>query len=91
MRAGQERYRKTEKGKATNLKAMRRWREANPEAYRAHNILNGRVQRGSVVKSDACERCGAGGRIEGSHDDYSKPLDVEWLCRSCHMSKDGLV
>jgi hypothetical protein len=37
-----------------------------------------------LVRPDACERCGAEGAVEGHHADYSKPLEVEWLCRSCH-------
>jgi len=30
-----------------------------------------------------CEQCGAP-NAHAHHDDYSRPLDVRWLCRTCH-------
>ena len=43
------------------------------------------------VKSDACEGCGKwcedARKLHGHHSDYSKPLEVEWLCASCHGKK----
>jgi hypothetical protein len=37
------------------------------------------VRAGRLVRA-ACETCGAT-KTQGHHDDYSKPLDVRWLCR----------
>lgn len=51
---------------------------------KARAMVNIRVERGTMYKPDTCERCGAGGRIEGHHHDYDKPLEVEWLCEACH-------
>lgn len=52
------------------------------------------LRRGTLVRPDTCSQCGimagalnAGGRavkIEGHHADYSKPLAVVWLCKTCH-------
>lgn len=44
------------------------------------------VRAGKLEKPDACERCGAKTWLDGHHHDYSRPFDVEWLCRACHMA-----
>ncbi|MFC3331681.1 hypothetical protein ACFOEM_04310 [Paenalcaligenes hominis] len=31
-----------------------------------------------------CEVCGKS-KVDAHHDDYSKPLEVRWLCREHHM------
>jgi hypothetical protein len=50
---------------------------ANHKVYEA--ILSGKMSRPTV-----CENCHSVSRTEGHHVDYDKPLDVIWLCRSCH-------
>jgi hypothetical protein len=45
-------------------------------------ILRRAVAAGLVAKTN-CERCGAV-KVEGHHTNYSKPLDVTWLCSRCH-------
>lgn len=58
-----------------------------PDRYRAHKIINGMVQRGTMVKPSHCECCGTettAEKLHGHHRDYSNPHDVIWLCRMCH-------
>ena len=57
----------------------------DPLKTKARSMVNKRVQTGTIVKPEVCEECESGGtRLEGHHEDYSKPLDVEWLCTICH-------
>lgn len=51
---------------------------------RAQAAVRWAVKSGSLVRPSKCERCGAEGEVHGHHEDYSKSLDVVWLCRVCH-------
>ena len=42
-----------------------------------------KVLRGDIKKSP-CVICGEL-KVEGHHNDYSKPLDVVWLCKEHHV------
>ena len=46
-----------------------------------------RLRAGWVTRGGACSRCGSTTLIDGHHEDYSKPLEVVWLCRcACHRA-----
>lgn len=62
----------------------RRSRERYPDKNKARSIFWMALRRGELVRPEACEDCGAVGRIHGHHPDYAKPLEVEWLCPPCH-------
>lgn len=55
------------------------------DRQRARVLLHNAVTRGKIVKPAQCEDCGVETKLDGHHPDYSKPLDVMWLCRRCHM------
>lgn len=61
-----------------------RYRKRNPKKRFAHEQLAYAIRTGKVVRSQACEVCRAHGETHGHHHDYEKPLDVWWLCASCH-------
>lgn len=75
---------KTPKRKEHIVKTSRNWREQNPEKYRAHNKVNNAVRDGRLIKPKSCEECGKKDNLHAHHEDYSKPLDVIWLCVRCH-------
>jgi hypothetical protein len=43
---------------------------------------------GTLVRQ-GCARCPRKRNVEAHHDDYSKPLDVIWLCRYHHRQRDA--
>lgn len=51
---------------------------------RARTILHNAIKAGLVVKPERCQECDSEAPIEAHHDDYSKPLEVRWLCNACH-------
>lgn len=61
------------------------WNARNDAGYRAHIALNNAVALGKIARPSTCEKCGKVGHVDGHHADYDKPLDVVWLCRSCHV------
>ena len=52
--------------------------------HRAWHLVALALKSGELVRPSTCSRCGKGGVIEGHHTLYEKPLEVVWLCRSCH-------
>ena len=54
---------------------------------RARTTLNSAVKTGTVVKPDHCQHCLGSGKLTGHHHDYSRPLDVTWMCAPCHRKE----
>lgn len=69
-----------EKNRAYSREYWKRYREKYPEKYRAHYLLNNAIQQGKIIPL-LCV-CGAPG--EAHHEDYTKPLEVTWLCKKHH-------
>ena len=86
------------KKKTQDIEAYRKaWREAHPgystakkkEWYSKHkdrlrvkDAVKYALRTGKLVKTP-CQVCGEL-EVQGHHPDYSRPLDVVWLCRKHH-------
>jgi hypothetical protein len=60
------------------------WCKNEPNKRQAQNKVNNAVRDGRLIKTP-CVVCGATHMIHGHHEDYSKPLDVIWLCAVHHQ------
>ncbi len=65
----------------------RQGRLRHPDRYKARTSVNNAVRDKKLVK-DACCRCGSTNRVEAHHSDYSKPLDIDWVCFKCHRERE---
>lgn len=59
------------------------WRRDHQEAYRAQTAVGNAMRDGKISKRP-CAECGATKHIHAHHADYSKPLEVTWLCALHH-------
>lgn len=74
---------RTDKRRAAVAERQPGYRRMNPEKYKARSAVANALRAGRIFRNP-CEKCGAEERVEAHHEDYSKPLDVRWLCSRCH-------
>lgn len=82
------------RGRTANRRASRAqvamaWRQANPEKYKAQTAVGNAVRDGRLSR-EPCKTCGSTAYVHAHHQDYSKPLDVTWLCAAHHHRRHGV-
>lgn len=79
----------SEQGRVANKMRSRKYREnpINRMKEKARGAVNSLVRKGVLSKPSTCMECSKLGKVEAHHDDYSKPLEVLWVCRKCHFRK----
>lgn len=77
-------YAGTEVGKIKLRAGSKAWDQRNPHKKAAYSTVSNAIRDGKL-KKEPCSKCGCE-KAQAHHDDYSKPLDVKWLCVKCHAS-----
>ena len=77
-------YRKTEAGKEASRRSSKKKRQLYPEKIKARQAVRSAIRSGKLIRPSICESCFKKRFIQAHHEDYSKPLDVDWLCTECH-------
>lgn len=81
-----KKYRETEVGWENYKKQAKIQYQRGKEKAKARNAINYLIYKGVLKKPDICTNClSIGMKLEAHHSDYSKPLQVLWLCRQCHV------
>lgn len=62
------------------------WIENHPLQRLAHQMVAKALESGLIKRPLDCERCDQKScRVIAHHDDYERPLAVEWICDWCHF------
>ncbi len=85
----------SDEARARERRSAARYSEKYPEKERAKRLVRSALEKGHLTRPATCAACGKppepdryGRRVvQAHHHDYSRPLDVEWLCRVCHASE----
>lgn len=64
--------------------SSRRWQLKYPEKYQAQRAAQKAIRNGLLIREN-CEICNKS-NTHAHHEDYSKPLEVKWLCPTCHSN-----
>jgi len=74
-----------EKWKQTNIQKI-------AEMKRACRRLTKRGLKNRIIfRPKNCSKCGNKGEMHSHHPDYTKPFEICWLCKLCHMTLHGMV
>lgn len=81
-------YQKTEAWAKSHSAAAIRWAEKHPDR-RAASLAVGNAVRDGRLSRQPCWCCGE--KAQAHHPDYSRPLDVVWLCPTHHKQAHAVA
>ncbi len=81
-------YAKTQNGKNAHKRAVEKYKSNNPQKVFANNVVNSAIKEKKIIPMP-CVYCGK--KAHAHHEDYSKPLDVIWLCPAHHKKRHAEI
>ena len=78
-----KRFHENQERREYSFATSKRYTKKNPNKRSARSAISNAIRDGRIIKKP-CEVCGCE-KSEAHHEDYSKPLEVKWLCRKHHM------
>ena len=77
------------KNRAEHYRQNREYEKRHPDRHRAKARVQYALKTGKLTRLP-CQVCGVT-KTQAHHDDYTRPLDVIWLCRECHAERHRLL
>ena len=77
-----------------NLRVKAKVRRSDPLnkiKNKARDITKYATKIKLIEKRDTCQICGEKKRLTRHHNDYSKPLDIIWVCTGCHGAVEAYL
>lgn len=71
---------------ALKIEESKKYKARHPLRSRQVLKVSRAVRNGTIKKPKNCEVCGQTKRLVGHHKDYTRPLDVVWVCQPCHKA-----
>ena len=84
-------HRKSPRYREIHKNTMVNYHKRNKLKSKARAVFTRSVRMGHTIRPTNCSKCGAEGKIEAHHEDYTKPFEVIWLCRPCHREADAKI
>ena len=66
------------------LENIKKWQKEHKKQVRVAGNTNSYINRHNVKRPTKCENCRKERKVVAHHPDYNRPLNVVWLCYSCH-------
>lgn len=90
--ATKKEYRATEAGAEKTYQAIKKSDDKYKDKRSARAKVKYALKTNKLVKPTNCKSCNLVRALDGHHPDYSKPLEVVWLCRQCHAdTHSGII
>ena len=86
LKALQASYAQTVRGQTVRRDTSSKWwnNPSNKLKQQAHTAVATALRNGTLTRPSRCSICDKKRFTEAHHEDYARPLDVQWCCKTCH-------
>lgn len=89
--AARKAYQQTPAFAESHEAAVKRWKAKHPERKRATTTVHNAIRDKRLIPWPVCAIPECSDKPQGHHPDYSRPLDVVWLCDKHHKEAHALA